>query len=142
MAVNGNRTDQLKRYGPALALGCVALLMLILIMQSDAPQGDMDPADSGDSGLLDNDYSPIVKIPPMFPEEAKASGLEGHCDLEFTVTAGGKTADISVIECTNALFEQPSIEALRKFRYKPRMVDGEPVSVSGARNRFSFIFST
>lgn len=142
MAGHGNRTNPLKRYGPAIALVCVALLAVIWIMQSDAPQEETHAAGPGDSGVAGNDYSPIVKIPPVFPEEAIASGLEGHCDLEFTVTAEGKTADISVIECTNTLFEQPSIDALRKFRYKPRVVDGKPVPASGARNRFSFTLAS
>jgi len=48
-------------------------------------------------------------------------------DLEFTVTRTGSTRDVRVIESNAPVFENPAIEAAESFKYKPRLVDGEPV---------------
>jgi len=58
--------------------------------------------------------------------------------LRFTVTASGSVRDIEVVESTTPLFEEPAIEAALKFRYKPRVVSGEPVEVAGVYNRIVF----
>jgi protein TonB len=36
------------------------------------------------------------------------------------------------------IFEQAAIEAALKFKYKPRVVNGEPMDVSGVEVRVSF----
>ena len=92
----------------------------------------------GDFSLAEGDYLPIVKVAPMYPRRAQSRGLEGHCDLQFTVTPLGTTADVSVIECTSSLFERASVQALLKFKYKPRVVNGTAIAVPGLRHRITF----
>jgi protein TonB len=36
------------------------------------------------------------------------------------------------------VFEDASVKAALKFKYKPRVIDGEPVEVAGVRNRFLY----
>ena len=84
------------------------------------------------------DYLPIVKVAPMYPRRAQSRGLEGYCDLEFTVTPMGTTADVSVIECTSSLFERASVQALLKFKYKPHVVNGTAIAVPGVRHKIMF----
>lgn len=43
-----------------------------------------------------------------------------------------------MIESSSSLFNDSAVRAARKFKYKPRVVDGEPVAVSGVRNKISF----
>ena len=86
----------------------------------------------------EGDYLPIVKVVPMYPRQAQSQGLEGHCDLEFTVTPLGSTADVRVIECTSSLFEQASVQAMLKFKYKPRVVNGTAIAVPELRHRMMF----
>ena len=92
----------------------------------------------GDFSLAEGDYLPIVKVAPMYPRRAQSRGLEGHCDLQFTVTPLGTTAEVSVIECTSSLFERASVQALLKFKYKPRVVNGTAIAVPGLRHRITF----
>lgn len=87
---------------------------------------------------VDGEYLPIVKVAPIYPRRAQSRGLSGHCILEFTVTKLGTTADIRVLECTSSLFERASVNAAAKFKYKPRVVDGEPIDVPGVKHRISF----
>ena len=92
----------------------------------------------GDFSLAEGDYLPIVKVNPMYPRRAQSRGLEGHCDLEFTVTSAGTTADVRVIECTSSLFERASVQALLKFKYKPRVVNGTAIDVPNLQHRITF----
>ena len=113
---------------------------------SDLPHQDMgnsnlDVVRAGkmaDFNLAEDDYLPIVKVAPMYPRRAQSRGLEGYCDLEFTVTPLGTTADVSVIECTSSLFERASVQALLKFKYKPRVVNGTAIAVPRMRHRIMF----
>lgn len=105
------------------------------------PSPDMNvglDGELGDFSLAEGDYLPIVKVAPMYPRRAQSRGLEGHCDLQFTVTPLGTTADVSVIECTSSLFERASVQALLKFKYKPRVVNGTAIAVPGLRHRITF----
>lgn len=90
-------------------------------------------------GINDGEYLPIVRVAPAYPLRAQQRGLEGHVIVEFTVTRTGSVRDVVVIESSNPVFERPAIEAALKFRYRPRVIDGEPIEVPGVRNLFTFV---
>ncbi len=90
-------------------------------------------------GISDGEYLPIVKVAPVYPSRALSRELKGYCILEFTVTRAGTVRDVSVVECTDILFQQASMNAAKKFKYKPRVIDGEPVEVEGVRNKITFV---
>ena len=89
-------------------------------------------------GVSDGEYLPIVKVAPVYPSRALSRGLEGYVIVEFTVTRTGTVRDVAVIESTSTLFERAASEAALKFKYKPRVIDGEAVEVPGVRNKISF----
>ncbi|SRR5690554_1090929 len=89
----------------------------------------------------DGEYLPIVKVPPEYPRRALSRNIEGYCVVEFTVTKTGSVRDPRVIDCSSSLFEQTSLQAVLKFKYKPRVEDGEPVEVSGVKNIFTYKLS-
>lgn len=90
-----------------------------------------------DMTLSDGEYLPIVKIAPAYPLTAQSRGIEGHCTVEYTVTAAGTVKDVVVIDADpKGIFDKASIEAAEKFKYKPRVVDGVPIAVQGVRNIF------
>jgi TonB family protein len=85
------------------------------------------------------DMVPLVPDPPVYPAEAVAQGLQdGYVVLEFTVTRTGSTRDVRVIESSAPLFERSAIEVAEKLKYKPRLVDGQPVEVAGVQHRIQF----
>ena len=90
-------------------------------------------------GVSDGEYLPIVKVAPVYPTRAASRGLEGYVIVEFTVTTNGTTKDITVVESTSSLFERAAMDAAAKFKYKPRVIDGNPVEVAGVRNRITFV---
>ena len=91
-------------------------------------------------GTGEGDYLPIVKVAPIFPQRALMQGIFGSCVVEYTVTTSGTTKDVRVIEdrCDSSFFYSPSIEAAKRFKYKPRVIDGVPVEVKGVLNIFHF----
>jgi protein TonB len=87
----------------------------------------------------DGEFLPVVKVAPMYPRFASGRGVEGHCTVEYTVTKSGAVDDVKVLDCTPpGYFERVSVKAANKFKYKPRVIDGEAVDVVGVRNRFTF----
>ncbi|AXR05426.1 energy transducer TonB [Salinimonas sediminis] len=122
--------------------------------QMDSPSPDAEgtsmdfSADVGgdvalDGGLAlesgDGEYLPIVKVSPVYPRRALQRGIEGFVIVEFTVTKQGTVRDPIVVEANpEGIFEQAAIDAAMKFKYKPRVVNGEATSVSGVQNRISF----
>jgi protein TonB len=89
-------------------------------------------------GVSDGEYLPIVKVAPVYPSRALTRGLEGYVIVEFTVTRQGTVRDPVVVESTSSLFERAATEAALKFKYKPSVIDGEPVEVPGVRNKITF----
>ncbi len=87
----------------------------------------------------DGEYLPIVKVAPMYPRRAAARGIEGYVLLEFTVTKTGAVRDPKVLESKPpGIFDRAAMNASLKFKYKPKVVNGEPIEVSGVRNRITF----
>lgn len=91
-------------------------------------------------GVGEGDYLPIVKVAPIYPNRALTRGIEGFCVVQYTVTKQGTTKDPVVIEsqCSSSLFHRASVNAALKFKYKPRILDGEAVEVPGVQNKFTY----
>jgi protein TonB len=92
----------------------------------------------GGMNIAEGDYLPIVRVAPVYPARALSRGLEGYVDMSFTVTTTGTVRDPIVLYSTSSLFERAATRAVLKFKYKPRVVDGIPVDVSGVKTRISF----
>ena len=91
-------------------------------------------------GVGEGDYLPIVKVAPIYPQRALTRGIEGYCVVEYAVTRQGTTRDPFVVEdqCTSSLFHRASLQAALKFKYKPRILDGEATEVRGVQNKFTY----
>ena len=96
------------------------------------------------SGLSsgDGEYLPIVKVAPIYPRRAQTRGITGYCIVTYTVTTTGAIRDPYVeneSDCTpKGIFERASLKAALKFKYKPRVVDGEAIEVAGVPNKFTY----
>jgi protein TonB len=86
----------------------------------------------------DGEYLPIVKVQPIYPRRALSRGVEGYVIVEFTVTKQGTTRDVIVVESSSSMFDNAAIKAASKFKYKPRVVDGQPIEVPGVQNKITF----
>ena len=107
----------------------------------------------GGFGISDGEYLPIVKVQPVYPRRALSRGLQGWAIVEFTVSAQGTVIDPIVVnncgwtrprsagpcvDSPNSVFDSAAIRAAQKFKYKPKVIDGEPVETAGVQNRIVF----
>jgi periplasmic protein TonB len=87
----------------------------------------------------DGEYLPIVKVAPVYPRRAQTRGIEGFVLLEFVVTRTGSVRDPVIIESSPpGIFDNAAKQAALKFKYKPKVVNGEPIDVAGVRNLITF----
>ena len=87
----------------------------------------------------DGEYLPIVKVNPIYPRRAQTRGIEGYVLLEFIVTRTRAVREQTVIEAKPpGIFDRAAINAALKFKYKPKVVNGEPIDVAGVQNRIVF----
>lgn len=93
---------------------------------------------SGGFSATDGEYLPIVRVNPQYPSRAAENGVEGYVLVEFTVTAEGTTSNVIVLESSHKMFERNAVKAAQKYKYKPRVVDGEPIPVTGVKVRIEF----
>lgn len=92
----------------------------------------------GGMNIAEGDYLPIVRVAPVYPARALSRGLEGYVDMSFTVTPTGTVENPVVMYSTSSLFDRAATQAVLKFKYKPRVVDGVPVAVPNVKTRISF----
>ncbi len=121
-------------------------LVVTLALATVLPIGSISAVDEDKADLKssvafssDGDLMPIVKVAPIYPVEAQKQRIEGYAVIEFVVTELGSVADPVVVESNpSGVFDQAALAAVVKFKYKPRVVHGQPVEVSGVRNRIAF----
>ncbi|MFV8818657.1 energy transducer TonB [Haliea sp. E17] len=87
----------------------------------------------------DGEYLPIVKVAPIYPRRAQTRGITGYCIVEYTVTTSGAIRDPQPVDCQpSGVFEKASVSAAMKFKYKPRVMDGQAIEVPGVQNKFTY----
>ena len=96
-----------------------------------------------DGGLAlesgDGEFLPIVRVSAVYPRRALQRGIEGYVDVEFTVSTLGSVTNPKVKQASPAgIFDQAALDATLKYKYKPRVVNGEPMEVSGVEVRVKF----
>lgn len=105
-----------------------------------APQADVS-VEINSTGMSsgDGEYLPIVKVAPIYPRRAQTRGITGYCIVEYVVTKSGSIRDPQAVDCQPAgVFDRASVKAAEKFKYKPRVVDGEAIEVAGVQNKFTY----
>ncbi|MBI3180336.1 MAG: energy transducer TonB [Deltaproteobacteria bacterium] len=89
------------------------------------------PADTG--------MAPLVRVEPIYPPHAARNLLEGWVVVQFTITPSGAVSDPEVISADPpGVFDGAALQAVRKWRYKPRVEEGQPVATSGVQVKLTF----
>jgi periplasmic protein TonB len=70
----------------------------------------------------------IHDVPPQYPPEAGRARIEGTVVLMAVIGKDGRVEDLRV-ESGLPLLAQAAIDAVKQWRYKPYLIDGQPVEV-------------
>jgi peptidyl-prolyl cis-trans isomerase A (cyclophilin A) len=73
-------------------------------------------------GLLD--YHPN----PPYPPDAKKAGVSGRVELEALIAVDGAVKDLKVVAGPD-LLQQSALDTVRTWRYRPYLLNGQPVEV-------------
>ncbi len=85
------------------------------------------------------DAIPIVVIEPRFPKKAVTEGIEGWVRIKMNVGADGKPFDIQVDDSSpKELFDNNAMRAIKKWKFKPRVVNGRAVEQKDMRYTLEF----
>jgi TonB family protein len=71
----------------------------------------------------------ITKVVPEYPEEAKKAAIQGKVVLSAIVDKEGNPARLTVDSGPKEL-QASALEAVRQWKYKPFLVNGQPVEVA------------
>lgn len=101
---------------------------------------DTDLAIGGTSiSITDGEMLPLVNVTPTYPTRAASRGIEGWCQVSFTVTETGGVRDVIVVDAEPAgLFDSSSVRAAEKFKFQPKVVDGQGVAVPNVQYVFRY----
>lgn len=87
----------------------------------------------------DGDATPIVRIEPKYPMSAQRNGTEGWVKLSFTINELGEVENVQVLESKpKRVFDKAARRALKRWKYKPKIVDGKPVKQEGQTVQLDF----
>jgi len=97
----------------------IRTLLIVLCLSSSLP-----------ALAQDSQPVPIVRIQPHYPQPALNDRTEGWVKLKFTITAKGSVENAEVVAAEPpGVFDRAAIRAILKFKFKPAMKDGKPVSM-------------
>ncbi|MFT7674993.1 MAG: protein TonB, partial [Gammaproteobacteria bacterium] len=111
-------------------------------IQLDIPliQTDINISMTMPEASSDSDYIPVLKVAPIYPQRAANRNIEGYVVVEYTISSSGQVINVKVIEAKpKGVFDKSAIAAAKRFKYKPRKVDGKHVAVNGVKNKFTFV---
>ena len=87
----------------------------------------------------DRDTIPLVRVPPDYPARAVNRGIEGWVLVEFTITGTGSVKDAKVVDSKPAtIFNDAALKAISRWRYNPKVENGQPVERRGVRTIIRF----
>jgi protein TonB len=72
----------------------------------------------------------VKKVRPLYPPLAQQARITGKCLVRITVTTDGNARDITLVY-GHPMLAPAAIEAARKSKYRPYLVQGQPVEVIG-----------
>jgi protein TonB len=88
----------------------------------------------GGGGSGYGELVPLVRIAPQYPRQALRDGISGSVLFELTINPDGTVKSARVLKATpRGVFETAAMNAIYKWKFKPKLVDGKPVESKGTQ---------
>lgn len=109
----------------AIAALCVCYPILLFAQASSVQQKPQDQ-----KVAYDQPPEPTKQATPKYPEEASSKGIEGTVWTKVWIDATGTVTKATVTKSDAKVFDQPTIDAAMKWKFKPAKKDGKAIAVS------------
>ena len=84
--------------------------------------------------MSDGDLVPLQRVNPVYPQEARRNKIEGYVKLELVISPEGGVIGAKIMESKpKGLFDSAAVQAVYKWRFKPKTVDGRAVEQKGTQ---------
>jgi protein TonB len=71
----------------------------------------------------------IKNVTPVYPQMAKIARVQGPVVLAAIIGKDGSIQNLHVISTASPLLNQAAMDAVKQWRYRPYILNGEPVEV-------------
>jgi protein TonB len=99
----------------------------VSVIPPGGPAGTGDVLGTIGAEQLDNPPSVRVQRPPRYPYEASRDRKDGEVVVEFSVDVKGRVYGARVVSSTDAMFEEPTLQAVSQWRFEPGRRSGRAV---------------
>jgi protein TonB len=77
---------------------------------------------------LEQEARRVKEVKPVYPDIARQAGIEGIVSMRVVINKDGGVDNVEVLSGEQAL-RQSALNAVRQWRYKPLVLNGNPVPV-------------
>lgn len=70
----------------------------------------------------------VSKVPPQYPQDAKDQRIQGAVLMKVIIDKEGNVANIQLVR-GHPMLAPPAIEAVKQWKYRPYLLNDEPVEV-------------
>jgi protein TonB len=71
----------------------------------------------------------ISQVKPVYPQSSRDAGIEGIVHLQGLIGTDGTLIGLSPLNFINSDLMNAAMDAVRQWRYKPTLLNNEPVQV-------------
>ena len=106
---------------PAIIAGVIGSALNMPQFNSARPQR-VRVSQGVSTGLL------VTKVPPHYPEDARQARIQGTVVLKALIDTNGDVEDLTLVS-GHPLLAPAALEAVKQWKYKPYLLNGQPVKV-------------
>jgi len=86
------------------------------------------------------DARPVVRKPPLYPQKCMGNAhYREEVLVEFDVNEKGDTENVRVLDASLECFNGSSIDAVKKWKYSPKTIEGEPTYRRGVQTIIIYV---
>lgn len=90
----------------------------------------------------DEDAVLLATRAPQYPYQAAKNGIEGYVRFSFDILPDGTPFNIRIVESVpEKVFDKEALKAIKKWKFKGKVINGEPVIQTDMRYVLNFRLS-
>ena len=71
----------------------------------------------------------LSQVKPIYPVSLRRASQAGEVVVDFTIDTEGKVREAAIFRSNHPAFEEPALECVYQWKFKPAVKDGKPVNM-------------